>query len=176
MLGPLTRERGKPLSARRQWPRRALPCALAYMAFAWPFHYSGLGRSGLSSWSIGGHSPLLQRSQNFLLRIADVELVPLAIGPPSPPQAASVSTAARSIPAAIHLEPGCIEISAPRCGGLDCRRIPGRTGAHRAWSPRSVAALSNSNSPSSRGVRRDPPNTSRDWEQGEAGPLRLRPP
>src|SRR6516162_11886278 len=105
------------------------------------FVYSGLGFSGLSSWSIGGHSPLLQRSQNFLLRIADVELVPLAIGPPSPPQAASVSTAARSIPAAIHLEPGCIEISAPRCGGLNCRRITGRTGAHRAWSPRSVAAF-----------------------------------
>jgi hypothetical protein len=64
--------------------------------------YSGFGFSGLSSWSIGGHSPLLQRSQNFLLLTAAVELVPLASGPPSLLQAASVPRTATSIPAAIN--------------------------------------------------------------------------
>jgi len=66
--------------------------------------YCGFDRSGLSSWSIGGHSPLLQRSQNFLLLSAAVELVPLASGPPSPPHAARVTAAAISIPAAINFE------------------------------------------------------------------------
>src|SRR5262249_14826002 len=86
---------GKPFRASRQWPLR---CSLAH------FDDSGFGRSALSSWSIGGHSPLLQRSQNFLLLTAAVELVPLASGPPSPPQAASVSAAASSMPAAINLK------------------------------------------------------------------------
>src|SRR5262249_29360557 len=80
---------GKPFRASRQWPLRR---SLAH------FDDSGFGRSALSSWSIGGHSPLLQRSQNFLLLTAAVELVPLASCAPSPPQAASVTTAARSIP------------------------------------------------------------------------------
>ena len=86
---------GKPFRASRQWPLRR---SLAH------FDDSGFGRSALSSWSIGGHSPLLQRSQNFLLLPAAVELVPLASGPPSPPQAASVTTAARSIPVASNLK------------------------------------------------------------------------
>ena len=36
---------------------------------------------GLSSLFIGGHSPLLQRSQNFLLSIDALELVTLPSGP-----------------------------------------------------------------------------------------------
>jgi hypothetical protein len=74
-------------------------------------HHWGFGVVGLSSWSIAGHSPLLQRSQNFLLLIAAVELVALASGPPSALQAASVTAAATSIPHEINLEMCGIKIS-----------------------------------------------------------------
>src|SRR5262249_4029048 len=49
---------GKPFRASRQWPLR---CSLAH------FDDSGFGRSALSSWSIGGPSPLFYRPPQFFL-------------------------------------------------------------------------------------------------------------
>lgn len=87
-------------SATKPMAERALSQSLPH-----PIDYSGFGRPDLSSWSIGGQSPLLQRSQNFLLLIAAVELAALPSGPPSAPQAARVSTAATNITAQVDLEP-----------------------------------------------------------------------
>ena len=54
---------------------------------------------------MGGHSPLLQRSQNFLLSIDALELVTLPSGPGSPLlQADSACTPVRSSATAMSLE------------------------------------------------------------------------